>query len=95
MALALALGFGDVLAQRGRLVCNLLVLDEVSMLGPVSSLACFTRRAHAEPHLCSAAENLGAPEPHHSSAADTHGCDSLKRFVCSYAFQLVGSILGP
>ena len=32
MALALALGFGDTLAQRGRLVCNLLVLDEVSMM---------------------------------------------------------------
>ena len=29
VALALALGFGDVAAQRGRMICNLLVLDEV------------------------------------------------------------------
>ena len=29
MALALALGFGDVAAQRGSMICNLLVLDEV------------------------------------------------------------------
>ena len=29
VALALALGFGDLVAQRGRLRCNLVVLDEV------------------------------------------------------------------
>ena len=29
MALALVLGFGDLIAQRGRLRANLIVLDEV------------------------------------------------------------------
>ena len=33
VALALALGFGEVVAQRGRLNCSLLVLDEVWEVG--------------------------------------------------------------